>query len=71
MKQSSNQSPDTNIITPDRDLRGQLEKDDSAIANLVGYFDVLIEMNLELTSQERKVKDGSEDKPDELGQLLG
>lgn len=67
MKQSSNQPSKTNIVNTDRDLCGQLENDDTAIANLVGYFDVLIEMNLELTSQERKVKNGSEDKPDESG----
>lgn len=67
MKQSSNQPPGSNTVSADHALRDQLEKDDSAIANLVGYFDVLIEMNLELTSQERKVKDGSDDKPDEFG----
>ena len=68
MKQSSNQIQDTNIAIPDRDLHGQLENDDSAIANLVGYFDVLIEMNLELASNEREKSDASESKPDELNQ---
>lgn len=41
-----------NVITL-QDFIAELGRDDVATANLVGYFDVLIEMDLELKEQER------------------
>lgn len=48
-QQSSQQSK---IVTL-QDFIAELGRDDVATANLVGYFDVLIEMDLELKEQER------------------
>lgn len=48
-QQSSQQSK---IVTL-QDFIAELGRDDVATANLVGYFDVLIEMDLELREQER------------------
>lgn len=50
MQQQS--SPQSKIVTP-QDFIAELGRDDIATANLVGYFDVLIEMDLELKEQER------------------
>lgn len=50
MQQQSNQQP--KIVTL-QELIAELGRDDVATANLVGYFDVLIEMDLELKEQER------------------
>lgn len=50
MQQQSNQQP--KVVTP-QDFIAELGRDDVATANLVGYFDVLIEMDLELKEQER------------------
>lgn len=36
-----------------QEFLAELGRDDVATANLVGYFDVLIEMDLELKEQER------------------
>jgi len=50
MQQQSNQQP--KVVTL-QDFIAELGRDDVATANLVGYFDVLIEMDLELKEQER------------------
>ena len=50
MQQQSSQQP--KIVTL-QDFIAELGRDDVATANLVGYFDVLIEMDLELKEQER------------------
>lgn len=50
MQQQSNQQP--KVVTL-QELLAELGRDDVATANLVGYFDVLIEMDLELKEQER------------------
>lgn len=50
MQQQSNQQ--TKVVTL-QDFIAELGRDDVATANLVGYFDVLIEMDLELKEQER------------------
>lgn len=50
MQQQSSQQP--KIVTL-QDFLAELGRDDVATANLVGYFDVLIEMDLELKEQER------------------
>ena len=50
MQQQSNQQP--KIVTL-QELIAELGRDDVATANLVGYFDVLLEMDLELKEQER------------------
>lgn len=50
MQQQSSQPP--KIVTL-QDFLAELGRDDVATANLVGYFDVLIEMDLELKEQER------------------
>lgn len=50
MQQQSNQLP--KIVTL-QDFIAELGRDDVATANLVGYFDVLIEMDLELKELER------------------
>ncbi len=49
MQQSSQQPK---IVTL-QEFIAELGRDDVATANLVGYFDVLIEMDLELKEQER------------------
>lgn len=43
----------SNNIIALQDFIAQLGRDELATANLVGYFDVLIEMELELKEQER------------------
>ena len=50
MQQQS--SPQPKIVTL-QEFIAELGRDDVATANLVGYFDVLIEMDLELKEQER------------------
>ncbi len=50
MQQQSSQQP--KIVTL-QDFIAELGRDDVATANLVGYFDVLIELDLELKEQER------------------
>jgi hypothetical protein len=50
MQQQSSQQP--KIVTL-QEFIAELGRDDVATANLVGYFDVLIEMDLELKEQER------------------
>ena len=50
MQQQSSQQP--KIVTL-QDFIAELGRDDVATTNLVGYFDVLIEMDLELKEQER------------------
>ena len=50
MQQQSNQQP--KVVTL-QDFIAELGRDDVATATLVGYFDVLIEMDLELKEQER------------------
>lgn len=50
MQQQS--SPQSKIVTL-QDFIAELGRDDVVTANLVGYFDVLIEMDLELKEQER------------------
>ncbi len=50
MQQQSSQQP--KIVTL-QEFIAELGRDDIATANLVGYFDVLIEMDLELKEQER------------------
>lgn len=50
MQQQSSQQP--KIVTL-QDFIAELGRDDVATANLVGYFDVLIEIDLELKEQER------------------
>lgn len=57
-EQTSQQS--NNIITL-QDFLAELGRDDVARINLVGYFDVLIEMDLELKERERNIRD--ENKP--------
>ena len=49
MQQQSSQQP--KVVTL-QDFIAELGRDDVATANLVGYFDVLIEMDLELKEQE-------------------
>ena len=51
MQQQSKQQPE-NAVTL-QEFIAELGRDDVATANLVGYFDVLIEMDLELKEQER------------------
>lgn len=51
MQQQSKQQPE-NVVTL-QEFIAELGRDDVATANLVGYFDVLIEMDLELKEQER------------------
>ncbi|HUD06205.1 MAG TPA: hypothetical protein VMR18_04820 [Candidatus Saccharimonadales bacterium] len=46
----SNQQPNPVAL---QDFIAELGRDELATANLVGYFDVLIEMDLELKEQER------------------
>jgi hypothetical protein len=50
MQQQSSQQP--KIVTL-QEFIAELGRDDIATANLVGYFDVLIEMDLEHKEQER------------------
>lgn len=57
-EQTSQQS--NNIITL-QDFLAELGRDDVARINLAGYFDVLIEMDLELKERERNIRD--ENKP--------
>lgn len=49
-----------NIITLEEFLE-ELSRDDLAKANLAGYFDVLVEMDLELKEQERNDENGKEE----------
>lgn len=51
--QQSSQQP--NLVAL-QDFIAELGRDELATANLVGYFDVLIEMDLELREQERIVE---------------
>ncbi|MCC7288986.1 hypothetical protein IT414_01160 [bacterium] len=51
MHEQTNQQPKSFIAL--QDFLAQLGRDELATANLVGYFDVLIEMDLELKEQER------------------
>lgn len=53
--QNSQQQP--NVITL-QEFLAELGRDDVATANLVGYFDVLIEMDLELKELERDKENG-------------
>lgn len=50
MQQQDSQQPNAISL---QDFLAELGRDDVATANLVGYFDVLIEMDLELREQER------------------
>lgn len=50
MQQQDSQQPNAISL---QDFLAELGRDDVATANLVGYFDVLIEMDLELKEQER------------------
>lgn len=50
MQQQNSQQP--NVVSL-QEFLAELGRDDVATANLVGYFDVLIEMDLELKEQER------------------
>lgn len=50
MQQQNSQQP--NVVSL-QEFLVELGRDDVATANLVGYFDVLIEMDLELKEQER------------------
>lgn len=51
------QSSEQDSRVAPQDLLEESGRDDKAIANLVGYFDVLIQMDLEQKSKERKQKD--------------
>lgn len=51
MQQQSKQELES-VVTL-QEFIAELGRDDIATANLVGYFDVLIEMDLELKEQER------------------
>ena len=51
MHEQTSQQPN-NIIAL-QDFLAELGRDDLATANLVGYFDVLIEMDLELKDKEK------------------
>jgi len=55
VQQQSNQQP--KVVTL-QEFIAELGRDDVATANLVGYFDVLIEMDLELKEQERDKENG-------------
>lgn len=50
MQQQDSQQPNAISL---QEFLAELGRDDVATANLVGYFDVLIEMDLELKEQER------------------
>ena len=50
MQQQNSQQPNAISL---QEFLAELGRDDVATANLVGYFDVLIEMDLELKEQER------------------
>ena len=50
MQQQNSQQP--NVVSL-QEFLAELGRDDVATADLVGYFDVLIEMDLELKEQER------------------
>lgn len=50
MQQQNSQHPNAISL---QEFLAELGRDDVATANLVGYFDVLIEMDLELKEQER------------------
>lgn len=50
MQQQDSQKPNAISL---QEFIAELGRDDVATANLVGYFDVLIEMDLELKEQER------------------
>lgn len=50
MQQQDSQQPNAISL---QDFLAELGRDDVATANLVGYFDVLIEMDLELREQEK------------------
>ena len=50
MQQRDSQQPNAISL---QEFLAELGRDDVATANLVGYFDVLIEMDLELKEQER------------------
>jgi len=50
MQQQDSQQPNAIGL---QEFLAELGRDDVATANLVGYFDVLIEMDLELKEQER------------------
>ena len=50
MQQQDSQPPNAISL---QEFLAELGRDDVATANLVGYFDVLIEMDLELKEQER------------------
>lgn len=50
MQQQDSQQPNAISL---QEFLAELGRDDVATANLVGYFDVLIEMDLELKEQKR------------------
>lgn len=58
MHSNKNQASPNNTVTL-QEFLDELGRDDVAKTNLVGYFDVLIEMDLELKEQERNDEDGT------------
>lgn len=58
MHEQRNQ-PKDNVVSYQDFLDG-LGRDDEALANLAGFFDVLIEMNLEHEDEERSKEDDKE-----------
>lgn len=57
MHQESSQQPNKNVAL--QDFIAELGRDEEAKANIVGYLDVLIEMDLELKEQERIDENGN------------
>ena len=63
MQQQSNDEPVLESATTAEQMLEQLGQDDVATMNLVGFFDVLIEMDLEY--QANKQRGNENGKPDE------